>query len=93
MSRMVGAMAGIVRCAFEGDTPEGAFSNGDVFAAACNGEALFKVDGGGAFFVDVRHSPHDVIFYADGAGMSLLADLFSDAETWPAGHEEALLAR
>lgn len=55
MRRIVGAMAGIVHCAFEGETPEGAFSNGDVFAAACNGEALFKVDGGGAFFADYPH--------------------------------------
>lgn len=59
MSRIVGAMAGIGRCTFEGETPEGAFSNGDVFAAACNGEALFKVDGGGGLLrrLPARASP------------------------------------
>lgn len=55
MRRIEEAKAGIVHCAFGGETPEGAFSNGDVFAAACNGEALFKVDGGGAFFADYPH--------------------------------------
>lgn len=45
------------------------------------------------FFVDVRYSSSDVIVYADGPGMRLLADVFSDVRSWPAGHEGALLAR
>lgn len=57
MRRIEEAKAGIVHCAFGGETPEGAFSNGDVFAAACNGEALFKVGGGGVFFADYPHEP------------------------------------
>ncbi|MEC4272977.1 hypothetical protein VJ923_07385 [Adlercreutzia sp. R25] len=47
----------------------------------------------GAFLIDVRYSSYDVIIYADGPGMSLLADAFSDAVTCPAGHKEVLLAR
>lgn len=46
-----------------------------------------------AFFVDVRYSSYDVIIYADGPGMSLLADAFSDAVTWPASRQETLLVR
>ena len=49
--------------------------------------------GEAAFFVDVRYSSYDVIIYADGPGMSLLADAFSDAVTWPAGRQETLLVR
>lgn len=45
------------------------------------------------FFVDVRYSSCDVIVYADGPGMRLLADAFSDVGSWLAGHEETLLAR
>ncbi len=45
------------------------------------------------FFVDARRSSDDVIVYADGPGMRLLADAFSDVGSWPAGHEETLLAR
>lgn len=71
MSRIVEVMAGIVRCAFEGETPEGTFSNGDALATVRDGEALFGVNGNGAFFVDV----------------------FSDVGSWPACHEETLLAR
>ena len=49
--------------------------------------------GDGAFFVDVRYSSCNVIVYADGPGMRLLADVFSDMGSWPAGHEETLLTR
>lgn len=45
------------------------------------------------FFVDARRSSDDVIVYADGPGMRLLADAFSDVGSWHAGHEETLLAR
>lgn len=47
----------------------------------------------GAFFIDVRCSSYDVIIYADGPGMSLLADAFSDVGSWPAGRQEAILVR
>ena len=45
------------------------------------------------FFIDVRYSSCDVIVYADGPGMRLLADVFSDVRSWPAGHEGTLLVR
>ena len=45
------------------------------------------------FFIDVRYSSCDVIVYADGPGMRLLADVFSDVRAWPAGHEGTLLVR
>lgn len=37
--------------------------------------------------------PDDIIVYADGPGMRLLADVFSDVRSWPAGHEGTLLVR
>lgn len=53
MRRIEEAKAGIVHCAFEGEKPEGTFSNGDALATVRDGEALFGVNGNGAFFVDV----------------------------------------
>lgn len=53
MRRIEEAKAGIVHCAFEGETPEGTFSNGDALATVRDGKALFGVNGNGAFFVDI----------------------------------------
>ncbi len=40
MRRIEEAKAGIVHCAFGGETPEGTFSNGDALAIVRDGEAL-----------------------------------------------------